>query len=171
MNADQMIQRPIPRVLQYGSIQLSLFVLGIMLAVGAVQETGVLSQFSSWLDMNVHNIYVVGAFSGLVSTVLDNFATAMSSFSLYPVIDVSHLSHWADSDYMSAFVQNGAYWKVVAYFTAIGGSVLSIGSMSGLALMKMERMHLGWYIKNFSGKVLLGLLLGFVVLFLQMTFL
>jgi Na+/H+ antiporter NhaD/arsenite permease-like protein len=170
MNSDQMIQRRVPRVLQYGSIQLSLFVLGIMLAVGVVQETGALGLFASWLDLNVHNVYIIGAFSGLLSTVLDNFATAMSSFSLYQLIDVNHLSHWADSDYMSAFVQNGVYWKVIAYFTATGSCLLSIGSMGGLALMKMERIHLGWYIKNITNKVFLGLILGFVVLFMQLTY-
>jgi len=170
MNSDQMIQRRFPRVLQYGSIQLSLFVLGIMLAVGVVQETGSLGVFASWLDLNVHNVYIMGAFSGLLSTVLDNFATAMSSFSLYPLIDEHHLSHWADSDYMSAFIQNGIYWKVIAYFTATGSCLLSIGSMGGLALMKMERIHLGWYIKNITNKVLLGVILGFVVLFVQLTY-
>lgn len=170
MNADQMIQRRFPRVLQYGSIQLSLFVLGIMLAVGVVQETGTLSQFSTWLNFNVHNIYIVGALTGLLSTVLDNFAAAMSAFSLYSVIDTSQLSHWADSDYMCAFIQNGDYWKVVSYFTAIGGSLLSIGTASGLALMKMERMHLGWYMKHFSGKVILGMMAGLLVLYLELTF-
>src|SRR5574344_425361 len=171
MNAEQMIQRRIPRVLQYGSIQLSLFVLGIMLALGVVQETGAISVLSSWCDKNIHNIYIMGVISTAISTVLDNFATAMSGFSMYPIIEVSHLSHWVDSDYMSSFVQNGIYWKVIAYCSAIGGNLLCIGSMSGLALMKMERMHLGWYFKKISGKVLLGCILGMIILFLQLTFL
>lgn len=49
MNADQMIQRPVPRVLQYGVIQLMLFVMGIMLAVGAIYE--------NWNNVQFDTIY------------------------------------------------------------------------------------------------------------------
>jgi Na+/H+ antiporter NhaD/arsenite permease-like protein len=170
MNADQMIQRRIPRVLQYGSIQLSLFVFGIMLALGVMEETGSIGSLTSWLDLNVHNIYAIGAVSAIMSAVMDSFTGAMSAISLYPVIDASHLAYWADSDYMGQFVQNGAYWKVVAYCSAVGGNVLTIGSMSGLALMKMERMHLGWFVKNFSAMILSAGAIGLAVLFVELSY-
>ena len=41
MNADQLSHRMIPKAIQYGSIQQILFVMGIMLAMGVVTETGV----------------------------------------------------------------------------------------------------------------------------------
>lgn len=167
MNADQMIQRRMPRVLQYGVIQMMLFVMGIMLAIGVVQETGAIAVLSEWCDYNIHNIWIMGIISGLISTVLDNFASAMSFFSLYPILEHSMLNRLADSDYMLSFVQNGLYWKIVAYCTAVGGSILSIGSVSGLALIKMERVHIGWYLRNFGVKVLIGWLLGLAVLYLQ----
>ena len=65
------------------------------------------------------------------------------------------------------FRSNGAYWKVVAYATAAGGCLLSVGSTSGIALMKMEHVHLGWYMKNVSLKVLLGWLVGLAVLWAE----
>lgn len=170
MNADQMIQRRIPRVLQYGSIQLSLFVLGIMLALSVVQETGAMEQLASLLDHNVHNIYIVGAISAAMGAVTDNFTAAMSTISLYSVMDVSHLMHWVDSDYMGQFVQNGSFWKVVAYCSTVGGNILSIGSTSGLALMKMERMHLGWFVKNFSIMILTAGAIGLAVLFVELSY-
>ena len=40
MNVDDMIQRRIPRVLQYGVIQMIFFVMGIILSFGVIQETG-----------------------------------------------------------------------------------------------------------------------------------
>ena len=40
MNADDMIHRRMPRVLQYGVLQMIFFVLGMMLALGAIQEIG-----------------------------------------------------------------------------------------------------------------------------------
>ena len=67
------------------------------------------------------------------------------------------------------FARNGAYWKIIAYCTAVGGSLLSVGTVSGLALMKMEHVHLGWYMKNVSLKVLTGGLIGLAVLWLEIN--
>lgn len=64
---------------------------------------------------------------------------------------------------------NGAYWKIIAYCTAVGGCLLCVGSTSGLALMKMEHVRLGWYLKNLTPKVLIGWLIGVVVLWMEMN--
>lgn len=170
MNIDQMIQRRIPRVLQYGSIQLMLFVLAIMLAMGVVQEIGIFNIVSEWLDYNIHNVWVLGLMSGLFSGIIDSFTVAMTNISMYPIIQDGQLCQWVDSDYMSGFVQNGAFWKITAYTTAVGGSLLCFASTSGLALMKMERMHVGWYFKNCTFKVLIGWLLGLTVLWTEYYF-
>ena len=166
MNVDQMIQRAIPRVLQYGIIQLMLFVMGIMLAMGAVRETGIISHFTSFCDANIHNVWIMGILTGCVSFVLDSFATCMSFLSVYPLIDIEHITQLADNAYLSSFVQNGIYWKVIAYCSAMGGNVLLIGSISGLALMKMERIHVGWYFKNVGFVALIGWLLGLAVMWM-----
>ena len=68
---------------------------------------------------------------------------------------------------MGNFVQNGAYWLVIAFSTAVGGCLLSVGSTSGLALMKMEHMKLGWYLKNLTPKVLLGFVAGLLILWAE----
>jgi hypothetical protein len=44
-----------------------------------------------------------------------------------------------------------------------------VGTVSGLALMKMEHVHLGWYMKNVSLKVLTGGLIGLAVLWLEIN--
>jgi Na+/H+ antiporter NhaD/arsenite permease-like protein len=166
-DADQMAQRRIPRSIQYGTIQQMLFVMGIMLAMGVMTETGVLGDISAWLDYNIHNVWVVGILSGVVSSLVDTFTVAITDISLYPVIEQTRLAQWADSDYMMQFVQNGAYWPVIAFSTAVGGCLLSVGSTSGLALMKMEHVRLGWYVKNLTPKVLLGWFVGLVILWLE----
>ena len=166
MNVDQMIQRAIPRVLQYGIIQLMLFVMGVMLAMGAVRETGIISHFTSFCDANIHNVWIMGILTGCVSFVLDSFATCMSFLSVYPLIDIEHITQLADNTYLSSFVQNGIYWKIIAYCSAMGGNVLLIGSISGLALMKMERIHVGWYFKNVGFVALIGWLLGLAAMWM-----
>jgi Na+/H+ antiporter NhaD/arsenite permease-like protein len=165
--ADQMAARRVPRSIQYGSIQQMLFVMGIMMGMGVMTETGVLGDISAWIDYNVHNIWIVGIISGLLSSMVDTFTIAITDISLYPVVNGFQLDHWVDSDYMGNFVLNGAYWLVVAFSTAVGGCLLSVGSISGLALMKMEHMKLGWYLKNLTPKVLLGFVIGLLILWVE----
>lgn len=164
MDVDKMIQRRIPRVLQYGVFQMVLFVLGIMFAVGVVVETGAVSTLAQWIDDNVHNVWILGIVSGFFGSVLDTFATSMSFVSLHPVVDVANLGLWADSDYVGDFVRNGVYWKIIAYCSAMGGNMLLIGSVSGLALMKMERIRLGWYLRNVGWICFVAWLIGLAIM-------
>lgn len=164
MDVDKMIQRRIPRVLQYGVIQMVLFVLGIMFAVGVVVETGAVSTLAQWIYDNVHNVWILGIVSGFFGSVLDTFATSMSFVSLHPVVDVANLGLWADSDYVGDFVRNGVYWKIIAYCSAMGGNMLLIGSVSGLALMKMERIRLGWYLRNVGWICFVAWLIGLAIM-------
>lgn len=168
MNADVMMERRMPQALKYGSIQQMLFVMGIMLGMGVVTETGVFGDVSAWIDYNIHNVWIVGVLSGLLSSVVDTFTIAISNISLYPVLENRQLVMWVDSDYMANFVQNGAYWKIIAYATAVGGCLLSVGSIGGIALMKMEHVKLGWYIKNITPKVLVGWIVGMAALWAVM---
>ena len=98
-------------------------------------------QLSGWL---------VGVLSGVLSAIVDTFTIAITDISLFPLYE-----------------QNDAYWKVIAFSTAVGGCLLSVGSVSGLALMKMEHMKLGWYLRNLTLKVALGFMLGLLVLYLE----
>ena len=156
MNADQMSQRRIPRAIQYGSLQQMLFVMGIMLGMGVVTETGVWGDVAAWLDTYIHDIWLLGIGAGFLSSIVDSFTIAVSNISLYTLGG-------------GELATNGAYWSVIAYTTAIGGCLLSIGSVSGLALMKMEHVRLGWYIKHITPKVLLGWIVGYIVLWLEMN--
>lgn len=157
MNADQMAQRRIPRAIQYGAIQQMLFVMGIMMGMGVVTETGVFGDIATWFDNNIHNIWLIGFASGILSSLIDTFTVAVSNIMLYPVMETGDMA------------TNGTYWKIIAYCTAVGGCLLCVGSTSGLALMKMEHVRLGWYLKNLTPKVAIGWLIGLVVLWMEMN--
>lgn len=162
MNTDEKIQRRVPRALQYGVIQMILFVLGIMLAAGVATETGIAAHFSKYFDELLPNVFFMGLFAEVVSSVLDSFTTLMSMVTLH---DVQTASGSALTGFGNlAYLQNGAYWKVVAYASAVGGNVLCLGSMSGLALMKMERIRLGWYLKRVGWVALLASTIGLCVI-------
>jgi len=167
MTADRLSEQRLPQALQYGAIQQMLFVMGIMLGMGVAMETGVFGDVSAWIDYNIHNVWVVGILSGLLSALVDTFTIAISDISLYPVLPNAQTALWVDSDYMSNFVMNGTYWKVIAFSTAAGGCLLSVGSVCGIALMKMEQVRLIWYLKHISPKMLLGWLVGLAVLWAE----
>ena len=150
MDVDKMIQRRVPFVLQYGVVQLALFVMGIMLAIGVVQETGVIAWLSRWCSENIHNVWLMGVLAAAFSTVLDTFASALSFISLFPDLPL-----------------NAVYWKIIAYSTAMGGSTLMIGSVAGLALMKMEHIRVGWYLRNIGWVVILSWMMGMAVLYMM----
>lgn len=152
--ADQMIHRRIPVSLQYGVLQQVLFVMGIMLGMGVVTETGVWGDVAEWFDTYVHNIWLMSIGAGLLSAAVDTFTIAISNISLYQ-IGVGDVA------------TNGSYWQVIAFSTAVGGCLLSVGNVCGLALMRSEHVKFGWYIKHVTPKVLLGWIMGFVVLFVE----
>ena len=163
-DSGQMARRLIPVALQYDTIQQILFVMGIMLGLGVVTETGVFQSVAEWIDVNVQNIWLVGLFSGLLSAMVDTFTIAMSNFSLYDVLPT------ATDSYAMNFVQNGAFWKVIAFSTAVGGCLLCVGNVSGLALMKMEHVRLGWYLKHCTLKVAVGWIAGMLALATEIYF-
>ena len=166
MNMDAMAERRTPRVLQYGVIQMILFVMGFMLAVGVVKETGAFDDLAQVLGAEPSHpgVWLHGIAAGLLSTVLDNFATAMNFFSLHDLVGANGLT---PSDLVTDYSTNGLYWQVIAYCVMAGGNVLGIGTISGLALMKMEHMHMGWYFRNIGWKTLMGGVIGLAILWLS----
>lgn len=158
IDAGQMTERRIPMSLQYGALQQMLFVMGIMLGMGVITETGVWADVAAWFDTYVHDVWLMGIGAGLLSSIVDSFTIAISNISLYQV-GVGDVS------------VNGAYWSIIVFSTSVGGCLLSVGNISGIALMKMERVHLGWYVKHLTPKVLLGWIIGYVVLWLELNLL
>jgi len=159
MQADQMAQRRVPRALQYGAIQQMLFVMGIMLGMGVLTESGVLGDVGEWIFTTLQgNVWVMGFLSGLLSSVVDTFTVAVTNVSFFPVSE-------------GVFGTNGLYWLVIAFCTAMGGCLLLVGSTSGIALMQMEHIRLGWYFRQLTWKVLIGFVGGLLTLYCEMIML
>ena len=156
IGADQMTGRRVPVSLQYGGFQQLLFVTGIMLGMGVVTETGVWGDVADWFDIYIPDVWLIGILAGFLSSIIDSFTIAISTLSLYNVG-------------AGGMMTNGAYWGIIAYTTAVGGCLLSVGSVCGLALMRAEHVSLGWYIKHITPKVLLGFLLGYVILWMEVN--
>ena len=149
MDMDSMSDRRVPKSLYYGGNQLIFYVLGMLLLLGVVVETGAVGDVWNFLQANAVPEWLLAVTAGVVSSVLDNFATAASFFALNPSTEI-----------------NAPYWAMISYMSAVGGNVLIIGSIAGIALMRTEKIHIGWYFMHVGWKAMVGAAVGFGVLLL-----
>jgi Na+/H+ antiporter NhaD/arsenite permease-like protein len=129
-----------------------LFFLGILLAISALESTEQLTQVAGWMDKNLkdQNIIVTGI--GLFSSVVDNVPLVAATQGMYS------LENYPTDHY---------FWEFLAYATGTGGSILIIGSASGVAAMGLEKIDFFWYLKKIGWLAFIGYIAGGIVYILQ----
>src|SRR6187402_3313514 len=129
-----------------------LFFLGILLAVSALQSTGILTSVASSLDRSIGNISIITIIIGFLSSIVDNVPLVAAAQGMYS-LDQYPTDHF--------------FWEFLAYCSGTGGSILIIGSAAGVAAMGMEKIQFGWYLKKIAWIAILGYLAGAAVFLLQ----
>jgi Na+/H+ antiporter NhaD/arsenite permease-like protein len=142
-----------------------LFFLGILLAVAALQAGGQLTDLAKVLDAYIGTstetgVLLVGGIIGLLSAIIDNVPLVAAAMGMYPI----------ESFAGSFFSTDGLFWEYLAFTAGTGGSILIIGSAAGVAVMGLEKIPFGWYLKRISFLALLGYLAGIGVYILQHHF-
>lgn len=126
-----------------------LFFLGILMAVAALQEVGHLNTVAGFLDTAMGgNIYTINVSIGLLSAIVDNVPLVAAAQGMYPIAPDGQ------------FGTSGEFWQFLAYCAGTGGSALIIGSAAGVAVMGLEKISFGWYIKKISLYAIVGYLAG-----------
>jgi len=133
-----------------------LFFLGILLAISALESAGQLSAAAGWMDKNLKSENAIAMSVGLLSSVVDNVPLVAATQGMYD---------------LSIYPTNHHLWAFLAYSAGTGGSILIIGSASGVAAMGIERMNFFWYLKRIGWIALAGYFAGAVVYILQEKFL
>ena len=133
-----------------------LFFLGILLAVGALQEAGHLILAADWLRVSLNDVFLIDLAIGLLSAIVDNVPLVAASMGMYDIVPaVAATDAWS-----AMFVQDGIFWQFLAYCAGTGGSALIIGSAAGVAVMGLERIDFVWYLKKISLLAVLGYFAG-----------
>ena len=137
-----------------------LFFLGILLAVAGLQSGGQLNDMALGLDKTFgtdseRGIYVVGSLIGLLSAIIDNVPLVAAVMGMYELVPGT------------LFAQDALFWNFLAYCAGTGGSVLIIGSAAGVAVMGLEKIPFGWYLKKISLLALFGYICGILAYVLQ----
>ena len=133
-----------------------LFFLGILLAVGALQEAGHLILAADWLRVSLNDVYLIDLAIGLLSAIVDNVPLVAASMGMYDVVPAAAVT----DAWTGMFVQDGIFWQFLAYCAGTGGSALIIGSAAGVAVMGLERIDFVWYLKKISLLAVLGYFAG-----------
>ena len=154
----------IPKVIKVIDIPTVLFFFGILMAVGALQEQGILQQLAEMLDSMTQNVYLITGVIGILSSIIDNVPLVAAAMGMYPLADAAVVEA---GTYAASFVQNGVFWELLAYCAGVGGSLLIIGSAAGVVAMGMTKISFGWYLKNITWRALLGYLAGIAVYMLM----
>jgi len=130
-----------------------LFFLGILVAVAALESTGLLTSLAATLSKSVGNLKPIAIFLGLFSAIIDNVPLVAATMGMYD---------------LTILPTNHYFWEFIAYCAGTGGSILIIGSAAGVAAMGLEKLDFFWYLKKISLIALIGYLSGafFYLLFL-----
>ena len=132
------------------------FFLGILMAVGALETSGQLGLMSAFLDKHVHEPYLISFVIGILSSCVDNVALVAATMGMYPIVpDAANLAPYAQF-----FVSDGGFWTFLAYCAVTGGSILIIGSATGVTVMGLEKIDFMYYTKRFSILALIGYCCG-----------
>ena len=143
------------------------FFLGILSAVAALEVAGHLHLLSEYLDEHVHNIFGINAAIGVLSAVVDNVPLTAGAMGMYPIMTEALVHASSEPEYLIHFVQDGAFWELLAYAAGTGGSILIIGSAAGVAAMGLEKIDFIWYMKKISWLALIGYFGGIFIYWLQ----
>jgi Na+/H+ antiporter NhaD/arsenite permease-like protein len=142
-------QKRITNILSRIDMATILFFLGILMAVGCLQEIGALKLMGEGLNTAfAGNNYLITGIIGVLSSVVDNVPLVAGCLGMY------------DETWGLAFECDGMFWQLLAYCAGVGGSMLIIGSAAGVVVMGLEKISFGWYMKNISWVVLVGYLAG-----------
>ena len=138
----------VARALQKIDVPSILFFLGILLAVAALQSVGHLHNLSTFMNEKIGNESIIVLIIGLFSAVIDNVPLVAATMGMYD---------------LSVYPPDSFIWEFLAFCSGTGGSVLIIGSAAGVAVMGLEKIAFGWYVKKISWLALLGYFAGSIV--------
>ena len=131
------------------------FFLGILLAVASLQSMGHLNDVAIILDNTFNgNIYAINIIIGLLSAIVDNVPLVAGAMGMYEIGT-------------GAYAVDGIFWEFLAYCAGTGGSVLIIGSASGVAVMGILKIDFIWYVKKISLLALIGYIAGAITYILM----
>lgn len=155
-----------------GSIDMStiLFFLGILMAVSALGQAGILTNLAHWLNDQFHEVYIISGIIGVLSSIVDNVPLVAACMDMYPVATDALIQASADPAYTALFVEDGLFWHLLSFCAGVGGSLLIIGSAAGVVAMGIEKIPFMWYVKRITWLAFIGYVAGIATIWVETFF-
>ena len=122
-----------------------LFFLGILMSIGVLDKSGLLKELAVFLSSNLPSLDIIATVIGLASALIDNVPLVAATMGMYDLTE---------------FGTDDRLWQLIALCAGTGGSILVIGSASGVALMGLEKVDFLWYAKKVSIGATIGYFAG-----------
>jgi Na+/H+ antiporter NhaD/arsenite permease-like protein len=122
-----------------------LFFLGILMSIGVLDKSGLLKELAVFLSDNLPSLDIIATVIGLASALIDNVPLVAATMGMYDLTE---------------FGTDDRLWQLIALCAGTGGSILVIGSASGVALMSLEKVDFLWYAKKVSVGAAVGYFAG-----------
>ncbi len=170
-NLDGKIEGRVSQVIRSIDMSTILFFLGILMAVAALSQAGILGELAAWLNNQFHDVYVINGIIGVLSSIVDNVPLVAACMEMYPVANDAIIAASSDPSYTALFVEDGLFWHLLTFCAGVGGSMLIIGSAAGVVAMGIEKIPFMWYAKKITWLAFLGYLAGIMTIWLESLFL
>jgi len=122
-----------------------LFFLGILMSIGVLDKSGLLKDLALFLSNNLPSLDIIATVIGIASALVDNVPLVAATMGMYELAD---------------YGTDDRLWQLIALCAGTGGSILVIGSASGVALMGLEKVDFIWYAKKISVGATIGYFAG-----------
>lgn len=122
-----------------------LFFLGILMSIGVLDKSGLLKTLAVFLSENLPSLDIIATVIGIASALIDNVPLVAATMGMYDLAD---------------YGTDDRLWQLIALCAGTGGSILVIGSASGVALMGLEKVDFLWYAKKASIGAAVGYFAG-----------
>ena len=143
-----------------------LFFLGILMAVSALQQVGILSKLAVDMNEHIHQPVIMTTIIGALSSVVDNVPLVSACIKMFEGMAPAGTT----DPYLLSFVEDGLFWHLLTFCAGVGGSLLIIGSAAGVVAMGIEKIPFFWYVKRISLLALAGYLAGVGIICLESLF-
>ncbi|KAL7446454.1 hypothetical protein ACHAXM_010470 [Skeletonema potamos] len=122
-----------------------LFFLGILMSIGVLDKSGLLKDLAIFLNENLPSQDIIATVIGIASALIDNVPLVAATMGMYDLTD---------------YGTDDKLWQLIALCAGTGGSILVIGSASGVALMGLEKVDFLWYAKKVTAGATIGYFAG-----------
>lgn len=138
----------IPFILTKVDVSSILFFLGILLSIDALESIELLKTLAEVLNRTIKEPFLIATAIGVISAIIDNVPLVAAAMGMYD---------------LTTFPLDSPFWLLVAFTAGVGGSMLSIGSAAGVALMGIEKVDFITYCKKATVPAALGFAGGVVL--------